>query len=91
MLTTFTFIHTCPNCTALRPRMLKPLVYIKIHKDFDNLTPFQSIIDTNVTKYYLTTKFLAKLLKPLTTNGFSLDGSFDAARKINNIPKVILT
>ena len=59
----------------------------KIHKQFDNLPSFWPIIDTTGSAHYLTAKFLANLLKPLTTNQFSFDDSFDAARKIKNIPK----
>ena len=35
-------------------------------------------------------KFLASLLKPLTVNEFSVKDSFDAATRINNIPKDLL-
>ena len=51
---------------------------------------FKEIIDTNGTAHYLTAKFLAKLLKSLTNNEFSLDDSFDVAQKIDNIPKELL-
>ena len=69
------------------PAQRKPLVLPKIDKELDHLQLFQPMIDTNDTAYYLTATFLSKLLKPLTTNKFCLDDSFDVARKINNIPK----
>ena len=59
----------------------------KIHKQFDNLPSFTPIIDTTGSTHYLTNKFLAKLLKPLTTNQFTFDDSFDAPKKTNNIPQ----
>ena len=45
------------------------------------------MIDTNDNVHYLTAKFLAKLLKPLTINEFCLDYFFDVACKINDIPE----
>ena len=59
----------------------------KIHKEFDNLPSFRPIIDTTGSAHYLTAKFLANLLKPATTNQFTFDDSFDAAKKIKNLPK----
>ena len=75
---------------AMRPQKARPAKACglpKIHKEFDNLPPFRPIIDTTGTAHYFTAKFLANLLKPLTTNQFTFDDSFDAARQINNIPK----
>ena len=75
---------------AMRPRNARPAKACglpKIHKEFDNLPPFRPIIDTTGTAHYFTAKFLANLLKPLTTNQFTFDDSFDATRKINIIPK----
>ena len=63
----------------------------KIHKQFDNLPSFRPIIDNTGSAHYLTAKFLANLLKPLTTNQFTFDDSFDAARKIKNIPKELFS
>ena len=65
-------------------------VYIlcpKRNKEFDNLPSFWPIIDSTGFAHYLTAKFLANLLKPLTRNQLTSDDSFDAARKIKNIPK----
>ena len=75
---------------AMRPQNARPAKACglpKIHKEFDNLPPFRPIIDTTGTTHSFTAKFLANLIKPLTTNQFTFDDSFDAARKINNIPK----
>ena len=61
----------------------------KIHKEFDTIPEFRPIIDTTGTPYYEVGKFLAKLLNPLTMNEFSLKDSFDATKRIQNIPDVL--
>ena len=58
----------------------------KIHKECDTIPEFCPIIDTTGTPYYEVGKFLAKLLNPLTMNEFSLKDSFDATKRIQNIP-----
>ena len=58
----------------------------KIHKEFDTIPEFRPIIDTTGTPYYEVGKFLAKLLNPLIMNEFSLKDSFDATKRIQNIP-----
>ena len=75
---------------AMRPQNARPAKASglpKIYQQFDNLPSFRPIIDTAGSAHYLTAKFLANLLKPLTTNQFTFDDSFDAARKIKSIPK----
>ena len=62
----------------------------KIHKSFDRIPKFRPIIDTTGSTHYFEGKFLASLLKPLTVNEFSVKDSFDAATRINNIPKDLL-
>ena len=59
----------------------------KTHKKFENLPPFRPIVDTTNTPYYGIAKFLANLLNPLTLNDFTVKDSFDAANKIQQIPK----
>ena len=59
----------------------------KTHKNFEVLPPFRSIVDTTNTPYYGIAKFLANLLNPLTLNDFTVKDSFDAANKIQQIPK----
>ena len=75
---------------TMRPQNTRPAKapgLPKIHKEFDNLPSFRPIIDTTGSAHYLTAKFLANLFKPLTTNHFTFDDSFDTAKKIKNIPK----
>ena len=75
---------------AMRPKNARPAKATglpKIHKQFDNLPSFRPIIDTPGSAHYLTAKFLANLPKPLTTNQFTFNGSFDAAKEIKNILK----
>ena len=75
---------------AMSPQNARPakaIGLLKIHKQFDNLPSFRSIINTTGSAHYLTAKFSANLLKPLTTNQFTFDDSFNAAKKIKNIPK----
>ena len=73
----------------MRPQNARPAKAIglpKIHKQFDNLRSFRPIIDTTGSANYLTATFLANILKPLTTNQFTFDDSFDAAKKLKSIP-----
>ena len=58
----------------------------KIHKEYDTIPEFRPIIDTTGTPYYEVENVLAKLLNPLTMNEFSLKDSFDATKRIQNIP-----
>ena len=59
----------------------------KIHKEFDNLPSFRPITDTTGSAHYLTAKFLANLLKPLTTYQITFDNLFDVARKTKTFLK----
>ena len=59
----------------------------KTHKKFEILLPFRQKVDTTNTPYYGIAKFLANLLNPLTLNDFTVKDSFDAANKIQQIPK----
>ena len=59
----------------------------KTHKKFEVLLPFRQKVDTINTPYYGIAKFLANLLNPLTLNDFTVKDSFDAANKIQQIPK----
>ena len=77
-----------------RPKNAKPAKahgLPKIHKSFDRIPKFRPIIDTTGSTYYFVGKFLASLLKPLTVNELSVKDSFDAATRINNIPKIFLS
>ena len=62
----------------------------KIHKKFDLLPKFRPIIDTTGTAYSHVGRFLSTLLQPLTINDYSLKDSFEAAERINLIPKELL-
>ena len=59
----------------------------KTHKQHLDLPPFRPIVDTTNTPYYEIAKFLANLLNLLTLNEFTVKDSFDAANKIQHIPK----
>ena len=81
---------TVAQFQAIRPQNARPAKATglpKIHQQFNNLPSFRPIIDTTGSAHYLTAKFLANLFKPLTTNQFTFDDSFDTAKKIKNIPK----
>ena len=76
-----------------RPKNAKPVKahgLPKIHKSFDRIPKFMPIIDTTGSTHYFVGKFLASLLKLLTVNEFLVKDSFDAATRINNIPKDLL-
>ena len=76
-----------------RPKNAKPAKahdLPKIHKSFDRIPNVRPIIDTTGSTHYFVGKFLASLFKPLTVNEFSVKDSFDAATRINNIPKDFL-
>ena len=57
----------------------------KTHKTFTNVPPFRPIIDTSNTPHYKMGKFLANLLNPLTQNGHSVEDSFEASSRIQNV------
>ena len=44
-------------------------------------------MDTTNTPYYGISKLLANLLNPLALNDFTVKASFDAANKIQQVPK----
>ena len=74
----------------MRPKNAKPARahgLPKIHKQFDHLPKFRPIVDTTGKMHYSVGKYLTNLLNPLTVNDFTLKDSFDAADKINQIPK----
>ena len=62
----------------------------KVHKKFDKLPKFRPIIDTTGTAFSHVGRFLSTLLQPLTLNEFTLKDTFDAATRINSIPKQLL-
>ena len=62
----------------------------KIDKQLNNLPSFRPAIDTTGSAHYLGVKFLPNSLEPLIVNQFTFDDSFDAARRIKNIPKELL-
>ena len=57
----------------------------KTHKRYVNLPPFRPVIDTIGTTHSQIGKYLCEILKPLSTNEFTLKDSFDAADRIRNI------
>ena len=59
----------------------------KTHKPFEHLPKFRPIIDTADTPYYGISKFLSKLLNPLTENQYVVEHLFIAANRIKQIPK----
>ena len=59
----------------------------KTHKPFEHLPKFRPIIDTTDTPYYGISKFLSKLLNPLTENQYVVKHLFIATNKIRQIPK----
>ena len=74
---------------SIRPQSTKPTRthgLPKTHKPYDNLPPLRPIIDTTGNTYQPVTKFLSRLLNPLTHNEYSLQESFDAVKRIQNIP-----
>ena len=77
----------------MRPRNARPTKATglpKIHKQLNNLPSFRPAIDTTGSAHYLGVKFLPNSLEPLIVNQFPFDDSFDAARRIKNIPKELL-
>ena len=63
----------------------------KIHKPYDNLPPLRPINGTTCNAYQPVAKFLSRLLNPLTHNEYSLQNSFDAVNRIQNIPDNLYT
>ena len=62
----------------------------KVHKNFDRVPPFRPIIDTTGSTHYGVGKYITNLLHPLTQNEFALKDTFDAADRINNLPRDLL-
>ena len=59
----------------------------KIHKDFERIPPLRPIIDTIGSTHYGVGKFISNMLNPLTLNNYNLKDSFEAADRIESIPK----
>ena len=57
----------------------------KIHKDYQDIPPFRPIVDTKSTPHYGIAKYLSSLLNPLTINNYSVEDSFQAAKRIKAI------
>ena len=57
----------------------------KIHKEFVNLPKFRPIVDTTESVHYHVRKYLRELFNPLTSNEYTIKGSFDAVTPILNI------
>ena len=58
----------------------------KIHKDYQDIPPFRPIVDTTSTPYYGIEKYLSSLLNPLIINNYSIEDSFEPAKRIKAIP-----
>ena len=58
----------------------------KIHKDYQDIPPFRPIVDTTSTPHYRIEKYLSSLLNPLIINNYSIEDSFEAAKRIKAIP-----
>ena len=58
----------------------------KIHKDYQDIPPFRPIVDTTSTPHYGIEKYLSSLLNPLIINNYSIEDSFEAAKRIKAIP-----
>ena len=59
----------------------------KIHKDYQDIQPFQPIVDTTSTSLYDIGKYLSSLLNPVAINNYqSIEDSFEAAKRITAIP-----
>ena len=59
----------------------------KIHKDFERIPSLRPIIDTIGSTHYGVGKFISNMLNPLTLNNYNLKDSFEAADRIESIPK----
>ena len=57
----------------------------KIHKDYQDIPPFRPIVDTTSTPHYGIEKYLLSLLNPLLINNYSIEDSFEAAKRIKAI------
>ena len=57
----------------------------KVHKTCNSIPPFRSVIDATGTTHYPVGKYLSKLLNSLIQNMYTVNDSFDASNKINQI------
>ena len=65
----------------------------KVHESFVRVPSFRLIIDTIGSTHYNVTKYITKLLNPLTQNEYSLKETFDrkvSAESIKKIPKELI-
>ena len=62
----------------------------KIHKDYQDIPPFRSIVDRTSTPHYGIGKYLSSLLNPLTIKNYSIKDSFEAVKRIKAIPPELL-
>ena len=58
----------------------------KLHKDYQDIPPFRSIVDTTSTPHYGIGKYLSSLLNQFTINKYSIEDSFETAKRIKAIP-----
>ena len=58
----------------------------KLHKDYQDIPPFRSIVDTTSTPHYGIGKYLSSLLNQFTINNYSIEDSFETAKRIKAIP-----
>ena len=58
----------------------------KIHNDYQDIPPFRPMVDTTSTPHYGIGKYLSSLPNPLTINNYSIEDSFEAAKRIKAIP-----
>ena len=60
----------------------------KVHKSFVRVPSFRPIIDTIGSTHYNVTKYITKLLNPLTQNGYSLKDTFDRKVSAGSVKKI---
>ena len=71
---------------SLKPVGTRPVVMYGLSKVYkasvENCLPFQSILSALNTPTYIFAKFLLQILKPLTTDDFTIQDSFHFAEEI---------
>ena len=79
---------TLEDKNLMRPKFVKigrAYGLPKIHKDYQDMPTFRTIVDTTCSTHYGIAKYLSSLLNLLTTNNYSVNDSFEVTKVLQVI------
>ena len=74
---------TLEDKNLMRPKFVKigrAYGLPKIHKDYQDMPTFRTIVDTTCSTHYDIAKYLSSLLNLLTINNYSVNDSFEVTK-----------